>query len=1331
MKKLISLIIIAIFILQSSGISIAPLPITNNPTHTLRPIAAAVSAGSSPSSAGSDTRADNGLMRIMIGRRPALKPVIKRFLAAGHSAFAKIDPLTEAEILERTPDAFQNMASANPEMRLYLDRHPMTFRQLVIQPAAGFVDIAQLFLSISFYNERNVADARLTENFRDYYILINAIDIMSRDSNLVLFQKSDIKILLDAMNDSMGFLVANGVNEKLLRKERISIVSNLVSYSEVLIPADTPQKQESVSNLVLIFKQLIEQYPVWTFSMGSVHGDRERVYREIETAQKVVALEGKNYTGMTEHLEKLQKPLELLKLIGIPPADTRSSSAGDAELYQPDDREKLEELYFGIAKSELEINEATVDKLLISLPSLIENNVYTPRDIFVWIRANRPETFRLCQARYDAIIAEDPGLGQALTPIWQGICRTILDNNFDADPHATGFEIGDPDQQPFPNEIKPERLISDMEALEGTAAESHSGIRAIFDILLRVFDGVSTNVSDAAKIRTAAITKGFVDFLRRDAAEKEPEEEVREVVVAIDTRFTGQTLADIAVRSLLSEGISVRYTFVSNVVEAIIYTREVGANGFIYISASHNPVGYNGVKLGKSDGKIISAEEAERFIRDYQQKVNAENLVEYANGVATQLNSLEPVRVREVYESVGGFRVEGRRIYDKVSDRVITGRDKPHEVEAHKAQFAELIGKNNYFVIADPCGGTAQERDYLESYNFRVREINNRMRFDMTAHDPNPIDENSMRDVVISMLEALKSGENVLFGIGYDTDRDRKNIALTRLRRVNEMRADMADALFMAEIDKIIRKAKAAKRIEDFAKAVNEIILMPGVQNLFAFDYIERIAETALREEWVIRGEDGSLQINPDKPIDLRKEFGVCVNDATSLIVEQIDAMIGTTTRRAETGEPNIVTAGEERQQALMEALGYDEEKAKERVLALAEGTHASVFSLDVKVREPRQCYKTILGFIGGEELFGADLFEVWCLLSGQMDRYQEDADLADIVETLPPEKTTTVFDSRGIYRGPPLPCELGQTSDWLKGAFKVAFRSYVEENVVGGIKAQIAQEMAKAGERVDEVTHEWKYYREQREIDDICGDGRGGMSCWFYVDGRPIMFLWIRASVTETEITRKMVSVSFWKDRDETRKMIDELYSYAYKELNAALKKAESQILKCIDADTPDVETLINIYGACRFATPESITRFLPQAKEDIGDWQEKLRKFKPDPFSVLIRPEDRERARTQIIEALSLEGNPNVRFKGVLSGEIRDGEYHIFYLRNVVFVVVNSDLRESLDIQLRNSILKLTQSIGHESETPQAVSVTHTSAGASSIVTDQKALKLISQAA
>ena len=44
-------------------------------------------------------------------------------------------------------------------------------------------------------------------------------------------------------------------------------------------------------------------------------------------------------------------------------------------------------------------------------------------------------------------------------------------------------------------------------------------------------------------------------------------------------------------------------------------------------------------------------------------------------------------------------------------------------------------------------------------------------------------------------------------------------------------------------------------------------------------------------------------------------------------------------------------------------------------------------------------------------------------------------------------------------------------------------------------------------------------------------------------------MFLWIRASATETEITRKMVSVGYWRNTDETRRMVENLYDYAYKD--------------------------------------------------------------------------------------------------------------------------------------------------------------------------------------
>ena len=104
------------------------------------------------------------------------------------------------------------------------------------------------------------------------------------------------------------------------------------------------------------------------------------------------------------------------------------------------------------------------------------------------------------------------------------------------------------------------------------------------------------------------------------------------IVLGRDTRPTGEKIARAMLSSFLRCGAAVEYTGIICAPEIMAYTRG-GSCGekkyFAYISASHNPVGHNGVKFGAGGGVFSPDEERElraRFIANCR----ASNAVERA-----------------------------------------------------------------------------------------------------------------------------------------------------------------------------------------------------------------------------------------------------------------------------------------------------------------------------------------------------------------------------------------------------------------------------------------------------------------------------------------------------------------------------------------------------------------------------------------------------------------------------------------------------------------------------------------------------------------------------
>ena len=414
----------------------------------------------------------------------------------------------------------------------------------------------------------------------------------------------------------------------------------------------------------------------------------------------------------------------------------------------------------------------------------------------------------------------------------------------------TGLEIGDPDALPFGKHNK--ELQENIEKRLKYGVASASGIRQIFDNTYGdeatdYVDGTGTEITDAAKIHIATITDRFVQLLqgvhagtplRGQTGRSQPT-----VVVAIDSRHTGPAIADIAIRMLVFHGVNIRYTFISPVTEVAVYSREV-SDGFVYISSSHNPRGYNGLKLGLNDGRVLPRHLALPFIEDYQARLkdpeNTEEMIHKVNAANTDT-------IREVYEEIDGHRRESRRIYARFSDQLITGLKDPDKIARRKELLKEEIQSRDIWVGLDPNGGARQDREYLESWGFRVLEINSRPRLDM-SHELAPI-PSACQQAKAALIKAQGEGKNITAFFVFDTDGDRRNL--------------------------VIPDGKDGAAI-------------PGVQMIFVLDVLCSILDAGCQD----------------------RELGVVINGPTSSVMEQLTHYLDFTVKRVEVGEANVATGG-------------------------------------------------------------------------------------------------------------------------------------------------------------------------------------------------------------------------------------------------------------------------------------------------------------------------------------------------------------------------------------------------------------------------------------
>ena len=250
---------------------------------------------------------------------------------------------------------------------------------------------------------------------------------------------------------------------------------------------------------------------------------------------------------------------------------------------------------------------------------------------------------------------------------------------------------------------------------------SASGWRSVF---AEDEESHSGNISPASKTIAAIAAKVFSDYLPIEGA----------VIVGRDTRPTGEAIADAVIRSLLASGRKVCYTGIAAAPEIMAFARKTASNtgntdgenatGFIYISASHNPIGHNGLKFGLTDGGVLQANEAAALVLAFNAFV--------ASGTEKALPLLEGVSDGEM-DKVYAKRDENKKAalaaYTEFTAEVISGFGGISERENFFCTLRKGLAKRPFGITADFNGSARTisiDRDFFSSLGVRFYSINDK-----------------------------------------------------------------------------------------------------------------------------------------------------------------------------------------------------------------------------------------------------------------------------------------------------------------------------------------------------------------------------------------------------------------------------------------------------------------------------------------------------------------------------------------------------------------------------------------------------------------------------
>lgn len=369
--------------------------------------------------------------------------------------------------------------------------------------------------------------------------------------------------------------------------------------------------------------------------------------------------------------------------------------------------------------------------------------------------------------------------------------------------------------------------VSGWRKVFGLDEESHAEELSATDELLLVLAGFT-----------------IAEFLRERSTRFPPT-----IVLGTDSRPTGPAIADILARAMLVNDICVRSLSVCAAPEIMAYTkRRAEIEGFVYVTASHNPVGHNGIKLGLQDGAVLDGERARLLIETFRN-----NVADHAYVVRAReaVQALEPDRIAELHLGHARWKQEAMEEYASFVAQVIAGQ--APEPRATLERLAVAVADAGGGIAVDFNGSARSisiDRLFLRRLGFEVRSLNDRT--GVIAHTIIP-----EGDSLLPCMELLEEAhaENAGFRIGYvpDNDGDRGNLVV-------------------------------------YLDGRQRVLPLPAQQG-FALIVLAELAWQSFQLE------------RQGKTVPL----AVVTNDATSLRVTEIAAAFGARVFRAEVGEANVV----------------------------------------------------------------------------------------------------------------------------------------------------------------------------------------------------------------------------------------------------------------------------------------------------------------------------------------------------------------------------------------------------------------------------------------
>ncbi|MGD1822069.1 MAG: phosphoglucomutase [Pleomorphochaeta sp.] len=242
------------------------------------------------------------------------------------------------------------------------------------------------------------------------------------------------------------------------------------------------------------------------------------------------------------------------------------------------------------------------------------------------------------------------------------------------------------------------------------------------------------------------------------------------ILIGMDARPTGPQILDVINRVFLSLNIEVVNTFISAAPEIMaLSSQDKTIDAFLYVSASHNPIGHNGIKFGR-EGGVYNKTESLILIDYFKKLVENEKALQFVKQIVSNLD------ISKLENNLNQIEINKEKSLINYRNFALLTASKGENTDIYLNNLKNKLSHKKISIVAELNGSARTltiDKSFFKEININALCVNDKPREVVHAIVP----EGENLEMCRSILEEQYKKDNS-FSIGYvpDNDGDRGNL---------------------------------------------------------------------------------------------------------------------------------------------------------------------------------------------------------------------------------------------------------------------------------------------------------------------------------------------------------------------------------------------------------------------------------------------------------------------------------------------------------------------------------------------------------------------------